>query len=194
MWPTLSNWNTVPLRNVVCTYHQVGRLPTDQCSLPVFTRHHSLKQLYLGTSCLCNLVGRHSRMNPHCSNTYLHDGKDSHCTPVTWRLLWKSDSRAVDFKELRFGIAMLTLSYTLERFQSKVLRMIVDAPWYVHNSPQLPYSQRRNPLLQLSLWWSTSRPSQSSRSKPSLAAWQQTPSPVSAYLSAWQILVKFSSL
>jgi hypothetical protein len=35
-------------------------------------------------------------------------------------------------------------------------------------------------------------PSQSSSSKPSSAAWQQTPSPVSAYWSAWQILTKFA--
>jgi hypothetical protein len=52
-------------------------------------------------------------------------------------------------------------------------------------------SQAHAPL-QLSLWWSTSHPSQSSRSKPSLAAWPQTPSPVSAYWSAWQILMNFS--
>jgi hypothetical protein len=69
-------------------------------------------------------------------------------------------------------------------------RMIVDAPWYVPNS----LIQWRNPPLQLSLWWSTSHPSQSSRSKPSSAAWQQTPMPVSAYWSAWQILINFCSL
>jgi hypothetical protein len=33
----------------------------------------------------------------------------------------------------------------------------------------------------------------SSRSKPSSAAWQQTPSPVSAYWSAWQIVMNFWS-
>jgi hypothetical protein len=59
--------------------------------------------------------------------------------------------------------------------------------------PQLPYIQRRNPPLQLSLWWLTSHPSQSSHSEPSSAAWQQTPSPVSAYWSAWQILMKLYS-
>jgi hypothetical protein len=53
--------------------------------------------------------------------------------------------------------------------------------------------QMRNPPLQLSLWWSTPHPSQSSRSKPSPAPWQQTHSPVSAYWSAWQILMNFSS-
>jgi hypothetical protein len=41
--------------------------------------------------------------------------------------------------------------------------------------PQLPYNQRRNPPLQLSLWWSTFHPSQLSSRKPSSAAWQQTP-------------------
>jgi hypothetical protein len=47
--------------------------------------------------------------------------------------------------------------------------------------------------LQLSLWWPTSHPSPSSRSKLSSAAWQQTPSQVSAYWSAWQILMNFLS-
>jgi hypothetical protein len=65
------------------------------------------------------------------------------------------------------------------------------------HTAELPANQifripRRNPPLQLSLWWSTSYPSQSSRSKPSSAAWQQSHSPVSAYWSAWQILMNFS--
>jgi hypothetical protein len=39
----------------------------------------------------------------------------------------------------------------LERFQSKVLRMIVDAPWYVPNTVSRMDLQRRNPSLELSI-------------------------------------------
>jgi hypothetical protein len=75
-------------------------------------------------------------------------------------------------------------------FKAKGREHVISAKYTV-----LPnFNLRRNPPLQLSLWWSTSHPSQSSRSKPSSAAWKQTPSPVSAYWSAWQIITNFSSL
>jgi hypothetical protein len=95
-----------------------------------------------------------------------------------------------------WGTASTSNIEILERFQSKVLRIIVFAPRYVPNSlirrDLSCRTVRRNPPLQLSLWWSTLHPSQSSRSKPSLATCQQTPSPVSAYWSAWQILMNVS--
>jgi hypothetical protein len=55
-----------------------------------------------------------------------------------------------------WGTASTSNIEILERFQSKVLRMIVDAPWYVPNSltegTSAALSQIRNPPLQLSLW------------------------------------------
>jgi hypothetical protein len=77
--------------------------------------------------------------------------------------------------------------------------MIVDAPWYVPNSlirRDLSYPTVKEEILRYSSHYGDrlrTHP-QSSRSKPSSAAWQQTSSPVSAYWYAWQILMNFSSL
>jgi hypothetical protein len=75
------------------------------------------------------------------------------------------------------------------RFQGNVVKVnlflkshfTLVRPQYAHpKGSSLPNNHRRNPPLQLSLWYSPPHPSQSSRSKPSWGARQQTPTPVSA--------------
>jgi hypothetical protein len=73
-----------------------------------------------------------------------------------------------------WGTASTTNIEILERFQSKALRMIVDAPWYdpntfIRKDLHCP-TVRLNAPLQLTLWCSPPHPTQSSRSEPSWAA------------------------
>jgi hypothetical protein len=70
-----------------------------------------------------------------------------------------------------WGTASTSNIEILERFQSKALRMIVDAPWYVPNTVirrdlQTPTVKRINPPLQLSIQCLPQRTPKLPNSKP----------------------------
>jgi hypothetical protein len=83
-------------------------------------------------------------------------GRKSQLSTTNKLLLYKTTLKPIWTYGIQFwGTASTSNIEILERFRSKVLRMIVDAPRpkFTHpKGPQLPYSQRRrNPPLQLSL-------------------------------------------
>jgi hypothetical protein len=135
-----------------------------------------------------------------CGGGFLWNSHEISVSTTNKLLLYKTILKPIWTYGIQlWGTASTSRTEILERFQSKVLRMIVDAPWYVPNSlfrkdsscPTAKVEIRRYSSHygdRLRTYSSTSHPFQSSRSKPSSAAWQQTPSPVSAYWSDWQIL------
>jgi hypothetical protein len=84
----------------------------------------------------------------------------------------------------------------LERFQSKVLRLIVDAPWYVSNSVirkdlQIPTVKKWNHLIQLPLQCSPPCTHQWTYYHTHRAANPQASAPILAQRPAYQILAYF---
>jgi hypothetical protein len=90
-----------------------------------------------------------------------------------------------------WGTASTSNREILDHFQSKALRMIVDAPWYVLNTVIRRDLQirtvKKNPPLQLSILCSPQSTSKWPNSEPRWATRQQAIAKTPAKWSAYQI-------